>query len=115
MIVDIINQYNPLVILIEDKSNGSSLIQDLQVNMNNIIPIKPLKSKEYRVNQILTMFEAGNILFAKNQDWLEELEAEILSFPNCKHDDQLDTISQFINWYNDAKRLQNNNVRIRNF
>ena len=114
-IVDIINQYNPLVILIEDKSNGSSLIQDLQVNMNNIIPIKPLKSKEYRVNQILTMFEAGNILFAKNQDWLEELEAEILSFPNCKHDDQLDTISQFINWYNDTKRLQNNNVRIRNF
>ena len=112
---DIINQYNPLVILIEDKSNGSSLIQDLQVNMNNIIPIKPLKSKEYRVNQILTMFEAGNILFAKNQDWLEELEAEILSFPNCKHDDQLDTISQFINWYNDTKRSQNNNVRIRNF
>lgn len=112
---EIINQYNPLAVLIEDKSNGSSLIQDLQINMNNIIPIKPLKSKEYRVNQILTMFEAGNILFAKNQDWLEELETEILSFPNCKHDDQLDTISQFINWYNDTKKLQNNNVRIRNF
>lgn len=114
-IIELINKYEPITILIEDKSNGSSLIQDLSIDINNIIPIKPVKSKEYRVNQILTMFEAGNVLFAKEQDWLDELETEILSFPNCKHDDQLDTISQLINWFNETRHRNNNNIRIRNF
>ena len=100
-ILEISQKYTPKIILIEDKSNGASLIQDLKKNTSiNIIAIKPTKSKECRVNDILSTFEAGRLLIAKNQSWLQELEIELLSFPNCKHDDQVDSISQFINWYN---------------
>ena len=102
-IADLINKYNPIAVLIEDKSNGTSLIQDLQIEHNNIIAIKPLCSKEYRVNEILTVIEAGSLFLANGQSWLKELEIELLSFPNCQHDDQVDTISQFINWYRTAR------------
>ena len=29
---------------------------------------------------------------------LEELKKELLAFPNGRHDDQVDSISQFLNW-----------------
>ena len=99
-IEEIITKYQASSVLIEDKSNGSSMIQDLQTKYTNIIPIKPIKSKECRVNDILTTLEAGKILIANNEQWTQELEVELLSFPACKHDDQVDAISQFINWYN---------------
>ena len=102
-IADLIIKYNPIAVLIEDKSNGTSLIQDLQTEHNNIIAIKPIYSKEYRVNEVLTVIEAGSLFLASNQSWLKELEVELLSFPNCQHDDQVDTISQFINWYRTAR------------
>ena len=103
-LIQIIEKYIPQAVIIEDKSNGSSMIQDLQQNYNNIIAIKPIKSKECRVNDILTTLEAGNFLINDNQEWTKELEIELLSFPACKHDDQVDSISQFINWYNLSRR-----------
>ena len=112
-IIELIDKYKPKAVLIEDKSNGSSMIQDLNTQYNIIIPIKPTKSKELRVNDILTTFEAGNLLIAQAQNWTEELESELLSFPACKHDDQVDTISQFINWYNTSRKQVKPEIRIR--
>lgn len=112
-IENLIEKYNPQSILIEDKSNGSSMIQDIGVKYNNIIPIKPTKSKECRVNDILTTLEAGNLLIANHQSWNQELEIELLSFPSCKHDDQVDSISQFINWYNFNRKIHKDTPKIR--
>ena len=112
-IIEILKKYNPSAVLIEDKSNGTSLVQDLNSEYNNIIAIKPTKSKEFRVNSILTTLEAGNLLIAKNQDWVEELEVELVSFPAGKHDDQIDSISQFINWFNLQRRVVYDSPKIR--
>ena len=30
--------------------------------------------------------------------WLAEFESELLSFPNSKHDDQVDSMTQFVRW-----------------
>lgn len=110
---EIINERQTTAILIEDKSNGSSMIQDLREKYTNIIAIKPTKSKECRVNDILTTLEAGNILIADHEEWTQELEIELLSFPSCKHDDQVDTISQFINWYNLSRKIIPQSPKIR--
>lgn len=113
-IINIINKYQPQTILIEDKSNGTSMIQDLQQQYNQIIAIKPTKSKEYRVNDILTTIESGNFIIAEKQNWNEEFEIELLAFPNHKHDDQVDAVSQAINWYNSNRKNSSiNNIRIR--
>ena len=112
-ILSIFNEYNPVAILIENKSNGSSLIQDLQQQYNKIISIKPTKSKEYRVNEILTTIESGSFFIAEKQSWNESFEAELLSFPSCKHDDIVDAVSQMINWYNNRQKYESNEIRIR--
>ena len=38
-------------------------------------------------------FEAGLVHFEKDAPYLPELEAELLSFPHGRHDDQVDSIS----------------------
>jgi hypothetical protein len=43
-------------------------------------------------------FEAGSVLFPKNASWLDGLKAELLGFPNTKHDDQVDSITQALVW-----------------
>ena len=43
-------------------------------------------------------FEAGQVYLPKEAAWLGELLHEILAFPNARHDDQIDSVSQFLNW-----------------
>jgi phage terminase large subunit-like protein len=40
----------------------------------------------------------GAIWFPKDAPWLNSLKAELLGFPNVKHDDQVDSISQALSW-----------------
>ena len=109
----VIRKYSPLAVLIEDKSNGASMIQDLGTEHNNIIAIKPTRSKEFRVNEILVSIEAGRLWIANNQKWTAALVDELLAFPGGKHDDQVDAISQFINWYNKNKKYKKSEFKIR--
>ena len=39
-------------------------------------------------------FENGQVFFPKEAAWLRELEDELFTFPNSRHDDQVDSISQ---------------------
>jgi len=86
-------------ILIEDKASGQSLIQELKRSTKlPIIAINPTKDKETRFISSLFFFESGKVFFPNNAHWLCELEEELFSFPNAKHDDQVDSITQFLNW-----------------
>ena len=44
------------------------------------------------------MFEAGQVLLPREAPWLGTYLAELLAFPNGKHDDQVDSTSQALNW-----------------
>jgi predicted phage terminase large subunit-like protein len=39
-------------------------------------------------------FETGSVLFRKTAPFLAQLESELLTFPQSKHDDQVDSITQ---------------------
>lgn len=54
----------------------------------------PVASKEARAAVQAALFEGGRILFPTSAAWLKETEAELLAFPNGKHDDQVDSITQ---------------------
>jgi hypothetical protein len=43
-------------------------------------------------------FEASQVHLPKEALWLSEVLHEILAFPNSRHDDQIDSVSQFLNW-----------------
>jgi predicted phage terminase large subunit-like protein len=44
--------------------------------------------------------EAGQVVLPKKALWLDELHSEILQSPHGRHDDQVDSLSQFLNWIN---------------
>ena len=46
--------------------------------------------------------EAGHVYLPKSAAWLGEFLTELLSFPNGRHDDQVDSVSQFLRWLQDA-------------
>ena len=41
-------------------------------------------------------FEAGQVFLPKEAPWLSEFLHELLAFPNARHDDQIDSVSQFL-------------------
>ena len=42
--------------------------------------------------------EAGRLFLPENAAWLADYEAELATFPNAAHDDQVDMTSQFLRW-----------------
>ena len=88
-------RFNPNAVLIEDASTGTALTQELgQVLRKPIKPITPERDKVGRLFVQQDKFEAGRVLFPKGASFLPDLERELLSFPQSKTDDQVDSISQ---------------------
>jgi len=98
-IVRLRREFNANDVLIEDTSSGMALIQQLkQEGPFRPIAIKPEGSKEDRMAAQSAVIEAGNVFIPENAFWLEEFRLELLAFPSGKHDDQVDSLSQFLNW-----------------
>lgn len=86
-----------LTTLIEDKANGSAVINILRKEMQGIIPVNPSGGKESRVNAIIGAIESGNVYLPKKKPFTGDFVDECASFPNGKHDDQVDCMSQALN------------------
>jgi predicted phage terminase large subunit-like protein len=80
--------------LIEDKANGSAAIQTLSLEMSGIIPVNPEGGKIARVNAVSAVIEAGNVYLPASRTFTAELIDEAAAFPNGKHDDMVDAMSQ---------------------
>lgn len=88
-------KYKPQVILIEDASTGSPLAQELRQAGTFAIRLVPVEhDKIARLYVQQAKFEAGKVFFPRQAPYLAALEAELLSFPQSKHDDQVDSITQ---------------------
>jgi predicted phage terminase large subunit-like protein len=85
-------------ILIEDAGSGTSLLQDLYEHDIPAAGIKPEGDKVLRMNAQTAKIEAGAVHLPKNAPWLDDLRSEVLAFPHGVHDDQVDSISQALNW-----------------
>jgi len=89
----------PDYILIEDKSSGQALLQDLrQSSTLPLIPIKPQSDKVTRLSAVSVLFETGNVILPEYSHWLDDYVNQLLLFPNAKHDDMVDSTSQFLGW-----------------
>lgn len=60
--------------------------------------IKPEGSKVERLAAASVAFEQHRVFFPQECRWLADLQHELLGFPAVKHDDQVDSVSQFLNW-----------------
>jgi predicted phage terminase large subunit-like protein len=91
-----------LAVLIEDQSSGTQLVQDISrentSGMPNPIGVLPEGDKITRMSAQSAKIEAGQVYLLKQAPWLGDLQAELLQFPHGRHDDQVDSIAQFLNW-----------------
>lgn len=110
------NKWMPLglnAILLEDKSSGMALIQDLKRETKlPIIPILPEADKVTRMRAESGQIESGRWYAPESAPWLADYEFEITSFPKVDHDDQVDATSQFLKWIR-GKTDPTNRPRIR--
>lgn len=86
-----------LFILIEDKANGSALINVLSGEMEGVIPVKPEGGKVSRVNAVSPAIERGDVYLPRFASFVDDYIAEFSAFPNGAHDDQVDSTSQALN------------------
>ena len=84
-------------ILVEDKANGTAVIDVLKAKVPGIIPINPHESKYARASAVSPYIEAGNVWLPSAEIQMfpvDELIEEAAAFPNGAHDDQVDGTSQ---------------------
>ena len=95
-------KYGAETILIEEAGPGLQLLQDLQRETPNgmirPIGVKPDGSKADRLVAQSAKIEAGHVHLPSKADWLDTFLLEILGFPQGRHDDQVDSVSQFLKW-----------------
>lgn len=92
-----INPYLP-EILIEEMNSGLGLGQSLKKEFgSNIKLIKPVQDKATRLKTVSHLLENGTCLFPDDKPaWWPDFERELLQFPNGRHDDQCDALSQLL-------------------
>ena len=87
------HRHHPLFTGIENKQNGTTLMQRL---IRKGIRIKSLEAETDKVSRSgAARIDMANGLyyFPQNAGYLTELEAELMNFPNAAHDDWVDMIS----------------------
>jgi predicted phage terminase large subunit-like protein len=95
-------KHNANSVLIEDKGSGTSLVQDIgqdnTYGIPNPIGVTPEGDKVARMSAQSAKIEAGQVYLPKQAPWLSDLQTELLQFPHARHDDQVDSVSQFLRW-----------------
>jgi len=86
------------LVIVEKSGAGRSLYQNIRGQAGHRwIEVKtPEGSKEDRASQQSPKFERGEIWVPKEAPWLKGFEDELASFPHSKHDDQVDSVTQFL-------------------
>lgn len=95
-------EYRADVLLVEEAASGYQLIQTFRAEQpqGDPLPIarKPEGDKQSRMAGVSAQIEAGHLMLPTDAAWLAEFKAELLGFPNARHDDQADALTQLMSW-----------------
>lgn len=85
-------------ILVEDKANGSAIIQTLRKELSGVIAIEPKGGKIARVNAVAPAIESGCVLLPRGEAWTADLIDQFTAFPSGAHDDMVDACTQALSY-----------------
>lgn len=85
--------------LVEDKANGTAVINSLSKQVAGLNPVEPDGSKEARARAVTPFIESGSVWLPAPElcPWVAGFIDEHAGFPNGSHDDQVDACTQAIN------------------
>lgn len=92
------------LVLVEDKSSGTPIVQDLKRDgMRQIRGIIPEGDKIMRMSVQTATIENGFVHIPEDAPWLEDYLHELMMFPKGRHDDQVDSTAQALQWLNNPQ------------
>jgi predicted phage terminase large subunit-like protein len=108
--------WNADLVLIEDKSSGTQLIQELRANGFSNVQAAPLLDgdKVMRLHAQTAKIEGGFVLFPREAPWLDAYLRELLNFPNTQFDDQVDSTVFALAWSTSKPRCTWTDESLRN-
>jgi len=89
------SRYKIGMVFIEDKANGSAIINVLTKEIAGIVPVEPLGGKESRVQSILP-YLVNCVKLPRNRLFVKPMLEEWYAFPNGANDDSVDEMTQAI-------------------
>ena len=84
-------------VLIEDKANGSAILNVLRREMF-CIGVDPSGGKIARVNAVSAAIESGHVFLPRLAPWLEDYISQWSAFPAGAHDDMVDSSTQALGY-----------------
>jgi len=100
-------KFKPHRFLIEDHGSGTQLIQELKgQGLFGIVPYAPPSQmdKIMRLRAQTDKFKSGKVLLPSSAPWLAEFIRELTTFPGTKFDDQVDSITQALDYLSSTNR-----------
>ena len=92
--------YHSSVVLIEDKASATQLIQELVADgLHAVTRYQPQSDKGMRMHAQTAMIENGFVHLPNTAPWLAAYLHELTVFPNGRHDDQVDSTAQLLDWF----------------
>ncbi len=87
--------------LVEDKANGSAILDEMSKELSGLIAVDPEGGKEARAWAVSPLFQAGNVILPHpsmaGYGWMNAYIEELARFPKAPHDDEVDETTQALN------------------
>lgn len=107
LVLRLATQWRADIVLVEQSMTGIPLIQDLMHLQRSsgargrnhtwhVRSYRPTVDKEVRLAAQADKLESGRAMFPDEATWLPALKQELLAFPRARHDDQVDSVTQFL-------------------
>jgi predicted phage terminase large subunit-like protein len=94
--------------LVEDRANGTAIIDTLRDHISGLKPVNPTVSKEARARAVTPEIESGNVYLPLPSDpgneWVQDLLSELRNFPHDASDDQVDSLTQALSYLRTSGR-----------
>jgi predicted phage terminase large subunit-like protein len=88
----------PNAVLIEDKANGTAVVEELGREIMGVVAITPEGGKIARAHAAAPTVEAGDVYLPEGPMGDEVIE-ETAAFPTGSFDDDTDALTQALNWW----------------
>lgn len=93
------NEWRPHIVLIPDTDAGQALIPELA--RESKLPVYAVAVTKDKISNAMTAsptIEAGKVFLPNTAAWKNIFLEQMSGFPNVKHDDIVDSVTQFLNW-----------------
>ena len=94
-----IGRHRPSVVLIEETGHGPALLSEIRPQEGmRLFGIVPVDEKLERLRRHLPLIRGHRVAIPSSSLWREDFLAELTEFPHGHFDDQVDALTQYLDW-----------------